>query len=235
MGRIAPASDLVQTVSFLASDASSFMTGQIVTLDGGRSLISLAAFRKNIRDDIFILSTTGTFNGRDAILNIPQNASESDITGIEIGFTKNAFDFLPEPLDGLGVSVNFSYLSGNSTLLAANGTETKVDWVFEQPDYLLNAALFYQKGPVEMQLSYTSTGEYHAGFAGDPSFTDTFGAFSKLDFQARFDITERISLLGEIRNLTDEPLSRYTGPNGVLLNDQSDFRRSFALGLSAKF
>lgn len=39
MGRIAPASELVQTVSFLASDASSFMTGQIVTLDGGRSLI----------------------------------------------------------------------------------------------------------------------------------------------------------------------------------------------------
>jgi 7-alpha-hydroxysteroid dehydrogenase len=39
MGRIAPASELVQTVSFLASDASSFMTGQIVTLDGGRGLI----------------------------------------------------------------------------------------------------------------------------------------------------------------------------------------------------
>ncbi len=39
MGRIAPASELVQTVSYLASDASSFMTGQIVTLDGGRSLI----------------------------------------------------------------------------------------------------------------------------------------------------------------------------------------------------
>jgi 7-alpha-hydroxysteroid dehydrogenase len=39
MGRIAPASELVQTVSYLASDAASFMTGQIVTLDGGRSLI----------------------------------------------------------------------------------------------------------------------------------------------------------------------------------------------------
>jgi 7-alpha-hydroxysteroid dehydrogenase len=39
LGRIAPASELVQTVSFLASDASSFMTGQVVMLDGGRSLI----------------------------------------------------------------------------------------------------------------------------------------------------------------------------------------------------
>lgn len=39
LGRIAPASELAQTVAFLASEASSFMTGQIVTVDGGRSLL----------------------------------------------------------------------------------------------------------------------------------------------------------------------------------------------------
>ena len=39
MHRIAAASELAETVQFLASDAAAFMTGQIVTLDGGRSLI----------------------------------------------------------------------------------------------------------------------------------------------------------------------------------------------------
>ena len=39
LGRIAPAIELVETVQFLASDASAFMTGQILTIDGGRSLI----------------------------------------------------------------------------------------------------------------------------------------------------------------------------------------------------
>jgi 7-alpha-hydroxysteroid dehydrogenase len=39
MGRIAEASELAETVQFLASDASAFMTGQIVTVDGGRSLL----------------------------------------------------------------------------------------------------------------------------------------------------------------------------------------------------
>jgi 7-alpha-hydroxysteroid dehydrogenase len=39
LGRIAPASELVETVQYLASDAASFLTGQILTVDGGRSLL----------------------------------------------------------------------------------------------------------------------------------------------------------------------------------------------------
>jgi 7-alpha-hydroxysteroid dehydrogenase len=39
LARIASAAELAETVQFLASDASGFMTGQILTLDGGRGLI----------------------------------------------------------------------------------------------------------------------------------------------------------------------------------------------------
>lgn len=39
MGRIAPANEMVRSVHFLASEASSFMTGQIISVDGGRTLI----------------------------------------------------------------------------------------------------------------------------------------------------------------------------------------------------
>jgi 7-alpha-hydroxysteroid dehydrogenase len=39
LGRIAPPTDLADTVQFLASEGSGFMTGQILTLDGGRTLI----------------------------------------------------------------------------------------------------------------------------------------------------------------------------------------------------
>lgn len=38
MGRIAATTELVETVQFLASEASGFLTGQVVTVDGGRSL-----------------------------------------------------------------------------------------------------------------------------------------------------------------------------------------------------
>ncbi|MEM8849744.1 MAG: SDR family oxidoreductase [Pseudomonadota bacterium] len=39
MGRIAAPSELAETVQYLASDASGFMIGQILTIDGGRTLI----------------------------------------------------------------------------------------------------------------------------------------------------------------------------------------------------
>jgi 7-alpha-hydroxysteroid dehydrogenase len=39
LSRIAGASELVETVQYLASDASGFVTGQILTVDGGRTLL----------------------------------------------------------------------------------------------------------------------------------------------------------------------------------------------------
>ncbi len=39
LGRIAGPTELADTVRYLASDASAFMTGQVITVDGGRTLI----------------------------------------------------------------------------------------------------------------------------------------------------------------------------------------------------
>lgn len=43
LGRIASATELAEAVQYLASDGSAFMTGQIITVDGGRSLLDPVA------------------------------------------------------------------------------------------------------------------------------------------------------------------------------------------------
>ena len=43
LGRIASPRELAEVIQYLASDASSFMTGQIMTVDGGRSLVDPVA------------------------------------------------------------------------------------------------------------------------------------------------------------------------------------------------
>ena len=43
LGRIGGAGEVAETVQYLASDSSDFLTGQIITVDGGRSLIDPVA------------------------------------------------------------------------------------------------------------------------------------------------------------------------------------------------
>ena len=53
--------------------------------------------------------------------------------------------------------------------------------------------------------------------------------------QARFNLTPRLSIIGEVQNLTDEGRRELTGPGAAFLQEDAEFGRTFWLGVNAQF
>lgn len=215
-----------------ARESDNFDVSWEYYFDEGNNLLSAAVFHKKIKNEIFNLSTTGLFNGQEAILSLPQNASDATLSGLEVGFIINE---LPGLFTDFGLNINYTFIDAETTLLNSDGSGTEVDFVFEQPENIFNAAIFYTKGAFEAQLALNYSDNFHAGFSGDPGFTDEFDAYKTVDFQARYDLNEHIILIAEVRNITEEPLERRTAPGLRLLNDRSIFGRSYFVGATYKF
>ena len=198
----------------------------------GSNLLSFAVFDKDIDNDIFGTSTLGTFNGEPAIFNQPQNVESSSLTGFEIGIVIDSFDALPAPLNGLGFSGNYTFVSAEQST-PDGGAD--LGFLFLQPEESYNAALFYQYGGFEGQLSYNFRGSFHEAFAGDVGNSDIFADYDTLDLTMRYDLTDHVTLRGEFRNINGERNVRRTGANGILLNDESDFGKSYFIGATYRF
>ena len=203
--------------------------------DEGASLASVAAFHKEIDNEIFNQTNQVTDNGVTTVITIPRNSAEASITGVEINFVKSSFAFLPAPFDGLGFSGNLTYIDASSDLLASDGTATSVDFVFEQPELTGNMSVFYQYGPFESRISYSYTGEYHADFAGNPRYDDVVGTYDTWDITARYNVTDNLLVIGEIRNVFDENRFKFTGPGQNLIEDFSEYGKSFFVGASYRY
>lgn len=57
----------------------------------------------------------------------------------------------------------------------------------------------------------------------------------QLDAQVRVNVTDRVSVIAEVVNLTDESRRELTGPGGTFLQEDASFGRTFWVGLSATF
>jgi TonB-dependent receptor len=201
--------------------------------DEGRSLASAALFYKDIKDEIFALQTQTTENNAPVITTHPLNASDATLKGIELNFIKDRLDFLPGFLADFGVSVNYTFIKADATVLATDGTAREVDFLTEQPRNLANAALFYQQGDFEGRLSYNLTGRYAASInPTNPDRDDFIDDFDTIDAQFRWQLTENLTVMVEGRNLTNEKNVRLTGPNRSRNEDYSVFGKAYFAGFT---
>ncbi len=204
--------------------------------DEGRSLASAAIFYKAIDDEIFTLQTETRVNGAPVITTQPVNADETTLSGIELNLIKDRLGFLPGPLADLGISANYTYVTADAKVLAADGTGRSVGFLTEQPEHLANLALFYQHGPFEGRVSYNYTGEFATAISPTNPDDDAFiNAFETIDAQARWRLNSHLTLMAEGRNLTNEKSTTLVGPGKTRTEDFSIFGKAFFIGLTYSY
>jgi len=133
--------------------------------------LTVALFYKQLTDVAYNSTARVPFtnNGAtfDVLVTTPGNSSKkATVKGFEVGY-QQFYDFLPKPLDGLGINANFSYIDSKgvpqSTLSAtdpdvAAGRVSTVD-TSKLPlqglsKYNANFALIYEKKKISARLAY---------------------------------------------------------------------------------
>jgi len=203
-------------------------------IDNG--ILAAGVFYKDIEDEIFFLTTAGpvVIDGvtYDQVSQ-PENAADAEIRGLELQY-QQTFRFLPPPFDGFGVQANATYLDTDYVVPVGDGS-TRQTAFFQQPESVYNFTGFYTTDAFQISLSYNFTDSFlDTVNAADPNRDEYWDEREQVDLQARFNVTDRISIIGEVQNLTDEGRRELTGPGARYLQEDAMFGRTFWFGVNAQ-
>lgn len=182
---------------------------------------SVAVFHKAIKNQISTVRTEEVIDGLVWTVNQPVNLDKVKISGIELSYSDDRFEFLPAPFDGLGISANLTILDGQKGP-APGGN------IISQPDYLFNIAALYTQGPLSAKLTYNYIHDRPT------SATAYEYRYEQLDAQLRIRLTEQVQFQLEGRNILNNP-RRFYNIDPVRVTQINDFGNSWWFGVNFRY
>lgn len=208
---------------------------------GNGGLISAALFYKDIRDEIFTKSNTYNnyaFNGvtyTSATVSQPVNASRAAVKGVELQLIKDKLDFLPGPLKDLGVSLNATWLDGHFDFVMGNGGTRRIGALFNQPDHIYNASIFYSSGPANLRFAWNRIGASPVSVDSSVAWRDIWAdSRDQIDLQGSYYVLPWIQLTAQVQNLTKTAFEAHLGANRELLQTRYPVGRTIWFGVVVK-
>lgn len=197
-------------------------------------VVSVGAFYKDLEDYVFELTSRGTYAGLAADITRPENATDGFIRGVEFNYQQQ-FTFLPGWLSGFGVAANYTWTDAEMTLpFAGPGRGTKAA-LPNQSDTTVNLSAFYETARFNARVAWTDRSDFLQEFNyADPRLDIYWEGRSQLDFTADFDVTERVNVYLEAKNLTDSEGVRYAGVRSRP-TERERFGRLFFVGARVNF
>ena len=173
-------------------------------------LVSASAFYKDLKDYAYTLRSNGSYLGQAAILVRPENAPNGSLNGVELAWQQQ-FTALPGWLSGFGVFANVTWVDAEIEVGRSYAGRSKFP-LPGQSKTTSNLALFYERGPLSVRLSYTDRGDYLNEINAEDGALDLYWeGRDQLDLTASYEFTKMFEAFVEAKNLTNTAGIRYYG------------------------
>lgn len=200
------------------------------------AVLSVGVFHKIINNFIVDAEFKDiTFNGvyADEAL-IPINGDQAKVTGLEFNY-QQVLDFLPGPLDGILVGFNYTYTDAKGDVPDGDGGLRSIPLPASSRN-TYNATLGYEKGPLSFRVAASYRSGYLDELGGDAESDRYVKDHLQWDVSAKYRITPRLQVFGELVNVSDEPYVAYQkGPGGDRLLQYEEYSWTGKIGFKASF
>jgi len=188
---------------------------------GNTGIISGGVFYKSINNWIYTYSTDGyTYNGdNDYEFTQKRNGKNASVFGFEVAVQKQL-------TDNLNLAANYTFTDSETDSVEGRSDVPLVGAV----ENMYNVSLAYETGKFFVRASYNYAGE-QLDELGGAAWEDRYYDEQKfLDLNASYNLTDKIRLFAEAKNLTNQPLRYYQGEKAKTMQLEY-YQMSWNLGL----
>ncbi len=190
-------------------------------------ILSAGVFYKNIDDFIYAFVEDNDLGGETVQ---PLNGGTANILGFEVGLQRK-LNFLPGFLKYLTLYANYTYTGSETD--GIQGREDGLDLAGAVKN-MFNTSLAYESKKLAVRASLHYSDDYINEYAGDAFEDEYYDEQLFVDLNASYNITDKLRVFGEAKNLTNQELRFYQGtPNQTKQAEFYDF--NWNIGLKYNF
>lgn len=197
------------------------------------SIAAATAFYKLIDSFVTRGVSTELVDQVTFIVDEPVNGKGASVRGVELSY-RAIFNGLPSPFDGVGMQLSHTYTDSNADYVNAAKPGAAHYTLQGLSRNSFTAVGFYEKGPLQIRLSYTWRDDYLVApqtQTGVPQFS---GTYDQLDAGVQYSINDHIVLAADAVNLTNSKEFTYAN---VTANTHSyrEVGRRYTVGIRGKY